>query len=267
MPRRAASTPVDRVEQARGDAGGQLVRIRHPVDAGELVLGIDRIEVEVLQRRVEHRQRALLAIRRIDIQQARLQRLAQRAGRTSACRARTPSALSTLTVGITRDAAAAAVGQRLVERIAGGVEGQPRRHAPAGRDPRTADRAERMHPVAGRARAGARARRGDGAGGDARQAAGDIARIGEAVELGDEIDLQPGAERLRGAHADLRQAVVRRFDAARRLDVLQHLPALDPRIGCSTRPAAPSRTGRLTRRSDSSRRGVRLGTFDEKSFQ
>ena len=44
-----------RVQQPRRDAGGQLMCVGHAVDAGERVLGVDRLEVEILARGIEIR--------------------------------------------------------------------------------------------------------------------------------------------------------------------------------------------------------------------
>ena len=65
-----------RVEHARDHAGAELVRVGDAVDAGELVLGEQRVEVEILRCRVEVRQVLLSAIRRVDVKEPRLERLA-----------------------------------------------------------------------------------------------------------------------------------------------------------------------------------------------
>ena len=198
------------VEHARGHAGGELVRVGHAVDAGERVLREDRLEVEVLRRRVEVGQAALILVGRVDVQQARLQRLAHGAAEPVRVALQQPRAVQTQARDQTRRAAAP-VGERLVERIGRGVERQPRRQGPARFDERPADAAHRVQPHAGLARVR------DG-----------IAGVGEAVELGLQPDFETEPVALRITRADLRQTFVRRLDAAGR--VLQHLPALHARI-------------------------------------
>ena len=104
MPRRSASAPVSGSSSRVVSAGGDLVRIGHAVDAGEGVVGEDRVEVEVLGRGSKFGRSLLLAERRVDVQQARLERLRARACRTMLVSRSNAQALSTLTVGITREA-------------------------------------------------------------------------------------------------------------------------------------------------------------------
>ena len=107
---RSASAPVSRIEQARGHAGGQLVRIGDAVDAGERVLGEDRVEVEVLRRGVEVRQVVLAPVRRVDVEAGAARASARTARPKQLVSRSSVQALSTLTRRDHARGAAPAVG-------------------------------------------------------------------------------------------------------------------------------------------------------------
>jgi hypothetical protein len=63
------------LQQPRRDADRELVRVADAVVAEVAVLGEQLPEVVVVDRRVEHRQRVLLAERDVDVVRARLERV------------------------------------------------------------------------------------------------------------------------------------------------------------------------------------------------
>ena len=203
-----------RVEHAGGDTGGELVRVRDPVDAAEGVVGEHRFEVEVFRCGVEIRQPGLVAKRRVHVQHARLQRLPNALAEPARVALEDPGAVDAETRNHTRQAALAleaAAGQRRIERVGGGVEGQAGRDRPARRHERQRQAAQRMHPQAGRA---------------AEVHRGQVVGIGEAVELALEADFEARPDAPRDARAHLRHALVGRID--RRVQALQQLPLLHP---------------------------------------
>ena len=118
-----------------------------------------------------------------------------------------------LKVGIVRDTLSRAVGLRVVEPVAGGVQGHSRRKPPAGTQPRPRDRAQRMPAHAVRARE-----------------IGLAGRQREAVQLRFRCKFEAAAEPGEHARAELRRALVRRDDERCRIGVAQHLPALHAAI-------------------------------------
>ena len=156
-------------------------------------------------------------VRRVDVEEARLERLADGAAEELVSRS-SVHAPSTLKVGMTRDALREPSGERQVDGVVRGVEGHLRRQRPARRQ-------ERLRDAADGVRSHTRLALADEA----------VVGIGEAVELGLEGDLETGAPRRGVARADLRDTLVRGGDPRRRIDRLQHLPAQRPRVG---RPVA-----------------------------
>src|SRR5207302_1341397 len=66
--------PVARIEQAARDTGAHLIGVAHAVGA-DITVGAEELDgIEVRQRRVEHRQLALIAVRHLEVQDPRLER-------------------------------------------------------------------------------------------------------------------------------------------------------------------------------------------------
>src|SRR5690242_19932505 len=63
------------IDQARDRRHCDLVGIVNPIRAAELILAEDAAEIEIFERRVEHRQLSLIAKWYVEIVQPRLQRL------------------------------------------------------------------------------------------------------------------------------------------------------------------------------------------------
>ena len=80
---------MSRIEEARGQRERELVRVADAVVAEVAVLGEELREVEVVERRVEDRHLVLLAVRDVDVERARLERLHEVAAEECRCRART----------------------------------------------------------------------------------------------------------------------------------------------------------------------------------
>jgi hypothetical protein len=66
------------VEETRRQRERQLVRVADAIVADVPVLGEELREIEVVERRVEHRRIRLVLVRDVDIERARLERLRQR---------------------------------------------------------------------------------------------------------------------------------------------------------------------------------------------
>ena len=215
------------VEQARGQAAGDEVVVDDAVVAGKGVLGPDGGEVEVVGARVVVGQQALVAVRRVDVHQARLQRLAK-------------AAAEVLRVALEHQAAVeaeggqhaagrgAAVGQRAVELVAGGVQ----LHLGHQKTPRTRDGPRQLRVQ--EAAVGVGLLRPEAVGTKAREVA--VHRVVEAAV----VHAAP-------ARGQLRQTVVGRDDG--RVHVLQRLPLQCPRAGreIAARPGQRAVVGQQAR--------------------
>ena len=237
--------PGQRVQHAGGHTRRELMRVGHTVDTGEGVVAVDRLEVEVLRGSVEIRQAALLAKRRVDVQHARLQRLAHRLPEPAGVALENPGAVEADTWDHARHPAAPgkpAAGQRRIECVRGCVERQARRDAPARSDKRQRQAAQRVKPQAGHALA---------------VHGGQVVGVGEAIEFALETGFEAGPDAKRGARADLRHALVRR--GHRRVQALQQLPFLHPRVGGpGPERAADPQVGRQQARRDAGHRAGKV---------